>query len=439
MRTDHGRARSRIITAVVCAALIGSVGFMAPAAYAASDYPSWSDVEQARGDERAKQTEITRITGLIESLESGAAEAADLAAQRGAEYQRAVDTLDVATGKAETLESEAAAAQTEADEAVEQVGRLIGQLSRSAGSDLSMTLFLDGRNADDLLAKLGTASKLTERSDALYAEAAAATNTARSLGAQAEVARDELAQLAEVANDLLVDATEAQAEAEAAVLEQEENEARLTAQLAVLNDSRVSIEQGYALGEQKRKEAEAAAEAAAREAAARKAAAQQAAAQAAASASAAGVGSSGQPAGGGSTASAGWTMPIRSYDSYQAYGNRLHPIAKVWRLHAGADFGARCGTPLYATTAGTVTFAGPSGGYGNLVVIDHGGGITTAYAHMYSSGVLVRAGQRVMVGQQVAAVGNAGLSTGCHLHFELRSNGIATDPMAYLAARGVYR
>ena len=130
-------------------------------------------------------------------------------------------------------------------------------------------------------------------------------------------------------------------------------------------------------------------------------------------------------------------MPISSYGSYQAYGNRVHPIAKVWRLHAGADFGAACGTGIYAAASGTVTFAGPSGGFGNLIIVDHGGGITTAYAHMFADGVLVRVGAQVSAGQQIAAVGTAGLSTGCHLHYELRRNGVATDPIAYMRANGM--
>ncbi|PZE85331.1 peptidase M23, partial [Curtobacterium sp. MCLR17_039] len=93
--------------------------------------------------------------------------------------------------------------------------------------------------------------------------------------------------------------------------------------------------------------------------------------------------------------------------------------------------------PLYATAAGTVTYAGPYGGYGNIIIIDHGGGITSAYAHVYATGIYVRTGQTVAAGTNIAGVGNAGVSTGCHLHFEIRNNGVATDPMAFLATRGV--
>jgi len=129
-------------------------------------------------------------------------------------------------------------------------------------------------------------------------------------------------------------------------------------------------------------------------------------------------------------------MPITSYSSYQAYGNRLHPVLGYYRLHAGDDFGAACGTGLYAASAGTVTYAGPYGGYGNLITIDHGGGVTTNYAHMFTAGVQVTVGQRVNAGQKIAEVGNAGLSTGCHLHFEVRQGGTATPPTPFLNGKG---
>ncbi len=400
---------------------------------AAEDYPSWSEVEQARGNEQAKQAEITRITGLIDSLATAATDANAVAATRSSEYEEAVDVLDTATGKAERLQSEAASAQSKADEAVKQVGQLVAQMARSGGNDLTVSLLIDGQSAEDLLTKLGTASKLADRTDDLYTDATAAKNLAKSLGAQAQVAQDALAELAAKAQDALTAATEAATAAAAAVEEQQANEARLKAQLTVLTDDRMTVEQGYAIGEQKRQERAAAAAAAAAAEAAAAAAAAEAARAAAAPSSAA----SPAATAGGATSGGGWTMPIRSYGSYQAYGNRLHPIAKVWRLHAGADFGAPCGTGLFAAANGTVTFAGPFGSYGNLIVIDHGGGISTAYAHMFSNGVQVRVRSQVVAGQKVGEVGNAGLSTGCHLHFELRRGGVATDPIAYMRANGM--
>ncbi|MDG2991135.1 peptidoglycan DD-metalloendopeptidase family protein [Candidatus Synechococcus calcipolaris G9] len=112
------------------------------------------------------------------------------------------------------------------------------------------------------------------------------------------------------------------------------------------------------------------------------------------------------------------------------FGWRTHPILGTRRLHNGTDFGADTGTPIRAADAGTVILSGWSGGYGNTVIINHGGGMTTLYAH--ASRLLVQEGQTVQQGQVIAEVGSTGLSTGPHLHFEVRINGDPQDPMAYL-------
>ncbi len=112
------------------------------------------------------------------------------------------------------------------------------------------------------------------------------------------------------------------------------------------------------------------------------------------------------------------------------FGWRTHPILGYERFHAGLDIGADYGTTIYAADSGTVIFAGWYGGYGNAVIIDHGGGITSLYAH--SSELYVSEGQTVRRGAAIAAVGSSGLSTGPHLHFEIRENGEPVDPLAYL-------
>lgn len=112
------------------------------------------------------------------------------------------------------------------------------------------------------------------------------------------------------------------------------------------------------------------------------------------------------------------------------FGNRFHPVLKRTRLHAGIDFGAPTGTPIRAAASGVVVSASYRGGYGNTVIIDHGGGYATLYGHC--SRVYVSAGQRVAQGQRIAAVGSTGLSTGPHLHFEIRINGRPVNPMGRL-------
>ncbi len=112
------------------------------------------------------------------------------------------------------------------------------------------------------------------------------------------------------------------------------------------------------------------------------------------------------------------------------FGMRFHPILHSSRLHAGDDMQASAGTPIHACRAGTVVIAGPQGGYGNAVVIDHGGGMATLYAHQSRIGVSV--GQQVAAGAVIGYVGSTGLATGPHLHFEVRINGNPVDPTSYL-------
>lgn len=115
------------------------------------------------------------------------------------------------------------------------------------------------------------------------------------------------------------------------------------------------------------------------------------------------------------------------------YGWRIHPKLGYRRLHAGIDFGAASGSPVKAADGGVVTFSGWKGGYGNAVIIDHGQGISTLYGH--NSQLLVVVGQRINRGDIIALVGSTGLSTGPHIHFEVRENGISVDPAPYLEGR----
>jgi len=112
------------------------------------------------------------------------------------------------------------------------------------------------------------------------------------------------------------------------------------------------------------------------------------------------------------------------------YGWRVHPVYGTRKLHTGMDFGAPTGAAIHAAADGVVVTAGSMGGYGNAVVIDHGGGLATLYAHQ--SRVAVRVGQRVSTGQVIGYVGSTGLSTGPHLHFEVRVGGNPVNPRGYL-------
>lgn len=109
------------------------------------------------------------------------------------------------------------------------------------------------------------------------------------------------------------------------------------------------------------------------------------------------------------------------------FGYRIHPIYKTRKLHTGIDIAVPTGGPITAAQSGTVIYADWYGGYGKCIMIDHGGGIVTLYAH--NSKILVRVGQQVSIGENISQAGSTGNSTGAHLHFEIRVNGEMTDPL----------
>ncbi|MGI6083898.1 MAG: murein hydrolase activator EnvC family protein [Acetivibrionales bacterium] len=129
--------------------------------------------------------------------------------------------------------------------------------------------------------------------------------------------------------------------------------------------------------------------------------------------------------------------PLPGYYKISSYfGMRMHPILKYMKMHGGIDIGAPSGTPIHAAASGKVICAAwRSGGSGNTVIIDHGGGITTLYFHIKNGGILVKEGQKVAAGDVIAKVGSTGLSTGPHLHFEVRKNGVRQDPLNYVKGK----
>jgi murein DD-endopeptidase MepM/ murein hydrolase activator NlpD len=137
-----------------------------------------------------------------------------------------------------------------------------------------------------------------------------------------------------------------------------------------------------------------------------------------------------QGAGGAAQGSGTFIYPTDSRTITSPYGMRYHPILKQNKLHTGTDFAAGMGANMYAADSGTVIFAGWQNAYGQTIIIDHGNGISTLYAHQ--SQLLVSTDQQVMQGDIIGKVGSTGWSTGPHAHFEIRINGSTVDPMGYL-------
>lgn len=392
-------------------------------ARAVAAVPTWQAVVAARDDETAKKKALADIQTALDDASARADAARASADEAGRVLGDAQAAVDEATARHEQLETRRAEARETADSARQVVGQAAALMARPGSGGMVGDLLSAGDGARDVLRGLSLSSKLGENVGRLRERAQAADNLATSLAGQAAVALAERDRLADDAQAALDEAAAASVTAEADLAAVDDERATLAAQAALLEDDRLTLEQAHAQAQ----------------------AAAAAAAAAARPAPVAGGGTGPVAPGTGGPGpgvvvpdpGTGWVTAIRSYGSYQAYGYRTHPITGEYKLHAGADFGAICGTPIYAVAAGRVSYAGPSSGYGNLIVVDHGGGVSSAYAHMERSGIHVSVGQQVEAGQNIAGVGTSGGSTGCHLHLEVRLGGVATDPVAFLATKGV--
>ena len=135
--------------------------------------------------------------------------------------------------------------------------------------------------------------------------------------------------------------------------------------------------------------------------------------------------------GGGSYNGSKMAWPVIGYTTLSSkFGYRIHHISGEKKLHTGIDIPAPAGTPVVAANSGTVIISRYDNSYGNMVAIDHGGGIVSFYAH--NTERLVKVGDKVSKGQKISTVGTTGYSTGNHLHFEVKKNGTFVDPMNYL-------
>ncbi|EAR25813.1 cell wall binding protein [marine actinobacterium PHSC20C1] len=378
----------------------------------AEEYPTWSDVTDARNNEAATKKVVNRIKAALVQLESQAVAAQKDAEDKGNIWQEADTKYQAKATQTATLQEQADAANIEAEEAEKRIGELAARLVRGGSGDVTTNLLTNSQDADSLLYNLGMSSKISQQTSALFDRAVQARNTAQSLTDAAEVARTELEALKIAAEKAFVAAQEAARLAEAALAEQQERKIEFDAQLAALTSARQATETSYLAGVRVREAARAAAQAAA-----------EAAAQV-------------PNIDAGEISLSGWARPAGGYIS-SVYG---YSSGYGTSFHKGVDLAAGCGTGIYAASSGKVVYAGYgwNGGYGNYIIIEHANGLRTAYGHIIAGGILVSYGQNVSVGTKIAKVGSTGNSSGCHLHFEVRPNGWdTTNPVPFMANQGI--
>lgn len=400
-----------------CAALVVTLAcaLAVPPAASDDDPKSIADAKEARDEARERQLEAAINLSIVDAADVEVVEA----------LEAATELVNLQQAKVDASEQRLAAvrdARRQAEVDLEQTGAAIVDL-RHRARDYAVEAYVG--LADSRAEAWFDASDAT-----VAAHKVALLDT---IGTDTADVVDQLRALEEARADLLVDANRAQIEADEiaadlavdlAELEQRRN--RQVELKAELDRRRTAWEAALETAEQEEADLEAFIKAE-EERVARELERARAAAAAAAA-----------PSGGASVPSApvgvidadGWTWPTAGGVA-SGFGQRLHPILGYYRMHSGLDIGGAQGQPIWAANEGIVIMAGWNGGYGNTVVIQHGdSSVTTLYAHM--SGFATSVGDYVTSGQVIGYVGSTGLSTGPHLHFEVRISGSPVDPMPYL-------
>jgi len=360
----------------------------------AANYPSWSDVLDARNDVALKEKAIAELKSIIKGLEKKVAAAIAETERVGMIYQVAQLAFDEAAYKADQLQAQADEAKSVAEASRIRAGQFVSELARVGSVNISTSLLSNESGAADLLSRLGFASIIASQADGIYQAAIRDQNSAQSLTDQAKVAKKERDVLRAEAEAAFQIAQTAAIAAQTVFQEQQDHRATLLAQLATLVEDRLATEEEYQKGLEEN-------------------------------------GTAGSNLPPGAISSKGWARPAAGYIS-SGFGWRVHPIYQSVMFHSGTDLAAGCGVPIYAARGGQIIYAAPLGTYGNFILINHGGGISTGYAHIANGKTFVKIGEQVSTGTHIADVGSTGGSTGCHLHFEVRENGKATDAVPFM-------
>lgn len=431
--------RRRGVVGLLVTVLLALAGVTASMPATADDLSDLDNQRaQAEANQAATDKAIAQLEGELEGVSQDLADAYVALQGIQAQIPIAQQALDAAVAERDRLQREAdilaqrlTAAQAEeqaitdkiatntarAEEIRVAIGRMAREAYRGDMAASSLTAILDADSTEEFIEQsAASATALRTQTQALR-ELEQLNGVNRNQEVRLEAVRVQIGDLKDEADAKLAEAEVARQAAEA-------RRAELDVLLADAKDKAAAIEAQKAALEAKQKELEAQqaqlaadlAEIIRAQEAARAAAGQ-------------------NPV--GSTASQPFTNPSSYNPPYMTspYGMRLHPILGYWRLHAGVDLRAYCGTPIYAGASGTVQWAKYRAGYGNQVMVNdgywNGKSLMASYNHL--SGFAVSAGQNVSQGQLVGYAGNTGTSAACHLHFEVYVNGATVDPWPLIA------
>ena len=404
-RAVHGAVRRRVFriaSMLGVSALVAVVSLAAtnPSAAYATTYPTWADVVAARSSEAAAAAEATKIRADLASLNSELTTANADASAAAAAAGVAEHSYVLAQDKQQTLLLQEQDAAARAKKSTQEIAGYASQLARGpsgGGGWSTISLLLNGKSAGQLLNDLGAVGQVSTEENALLQKALSDQNSVKQLTALATAQAHILDIQKQAADAAKAKAAAAAAALEIAVTAEVVHQQALTIELAALTTNYAMTSAQYEAG-----------------------------VAAANSAGEAGV-----------VDAQGWARPTVGVIT-SPWGFRYDPAQGfAWAMHYGDDIADGCLQPIYAAAAGTVTYAGVFSDYGHYILINHGGGISTAYGHIASGETFVHVGQSVQAGQNIARTGSTGASTGCHLYFAVSVNGSWTDPVPFMRARGI--
>lgn len=372
--------------------------------------------------------ELQGIEAQIPVAQAQLAEAEAALARYQREAELVAQRLDAALAEEQAIADAIAVDEERADRTRAAIGQMARDAYKGTIQSSALSAVLDARSSEEFVEQSSLASAALDSQTRALGELEQLNGVNRNRQVRLSAVREEITvlkaeadakvlaaeQARQAAADRTADLAALQAEAQAATAEIEARKEVQLAQQAELDAQDAALAADLraivaAQEEQRRREAEAAA--------------------------AKGGGSGAQS---GSTVDRPFINPsgISPMVVTSPYGMRLHPVLKYWRLHAGTDIRAYCGTPIYAAAAGTVQWAAPRPGFGNQVMLNHGywkgSALMSSYNHL--TRFAVGNGDRVAQGQLLGYSGNTGLSGACHLHFEAYVNGSTVDPRPMIDA-----